>query len=264
MGAGEDITARKVAEEALRNSEEMLEAMLNATTDAVVLLDREGLILNANFSLADRHNTSRADIIGTSVWDLYPPELTMQNKTLVESVFQSGKPCRFEDHWNGMSNDHVVYPVQDLHGKISRVVVFSHDVTARKNAEEQNRLRQAELAHLARLNTMGEMATGIAHELNQPLTAIVTYAGVCQQVVASQSTLPPTLTKSLEAIRVQAMRAADIISHLRDFVRKQKPQITTFNLNEIVNMMIEFVAADVRNHNVCINLNLNMICTIFM
>lgn len=91
---------------------------------------------------------------------------------------------------------------------VGSVVVF-RDVSDRKKAEEQTRQHQIELAHVARLNTMGEMASGIAHEINQPLTAIATNAHACIRLLDSGQDQSEKVSDIIETISNQAERAGE-------------------------------------------------------
>jgi signal transduction histidine kinase len=101
-------------------------------------------------------------------------------------------------------------------------------------AEEAVRQHQADLAHVVRLNTMGEMASGIAHELNQPLAAVANYAGACQRMIQAGDVPAERLLQPLEGIQAQAKRASEIIRRLRAFVRKQQPHKAKVKLDELI------------------------------
>lgn len=130
------------------------------------------------------------------------------------------------------------------------------DIAQRKRAEEQAKLHQAELAHMARLNIMGEMATGIAHELNQPLTAIANYAAVGSEMVDAGNKNPAKLVKALDSVQVQAERASEIIRRLRQFVKKQSPQRVNVNINMLVKDVVSFMEAETRKQSIQIELKL--------
>ncbi|WP_455202593.1 PAS domain S-box protein [Kaarinaea lacus] len=130
------------------------------------------------------------------------------------------------------------------------------DIAQRKRAEEQARLHQAELAHMARLNIMGEMATGIAHELNQPLTAIANYAAVGSEIVGAGNENSDKLLKALDSVQVQAERASEIIRRLRQFVKKQSPQRINVSINTLVKDVVSFMEVETRKQNIQTQLNL--------
>ena len=108
------------------------------------------------------------------------------------------------------------------------------DITDRKRAEEDAHLHQQELAHVLRRRTMGEMAAVFAHEVNQPLSAIMSYAKGCAHRLRSGSGSPDLLLAALDEIAAQAVRAGEIIRRLRGFVRKGELQRQHLQLNELV------------------------------
>lgn len=144
----------------------------------------------------------------------------------------------------------------DKEGNAVRALGTVQDITERKQTEEQTRQHQADLAHMARINTMGELATGIAHELNQPLSAINTYAAVSQKLLKSDINQQQKLSEVLEAIGAQAMRASEIIRRLRQFVKKQTPQKTMVVLNKLVQEVLTFTEQEIKKKNVHLQLEL--------
>jgi|GEM_PF-1499648 len=111
----------------------------------------------------------------------------------------------------------------------------------RWRGEQQAQLHQAELAHIARLNTMGEMATGMAHELNQPLTAIATYADAALRMLKSGTADRDKLKEALQGSRDQARRASELIRHLRQLVRKQPPLKKDVDLSVLIKQVVSFI-----------------------
>jgi PAS domain S-box-containing protein len=115
-------------------------------------------------------------------------------------------------------------PIRDERGLTLGAVVVFRDMTERKQAAERLRRHQAELAHVARLSTLGEMASGIAHELNQPLTAISANARACIHLLEGGRATMAHCSDVMERIAAQAERAGEVIRHIRHFVRKEPPQ----------------------------------------
>jgi C4-dicarboxylate-specific signal transduction histidine kinase len=139
-----------------------------------------------------------------------------------------------------------------------RGVVISHrDITKRRQAEDQARQHQAEIAHMARLNIMGEMATGMAHELNQPLSAIVTYSDAALRMATSGIEQPDKLQEAIKGARSQAQRAAEIIRHLRQLVSKQAPQRKKINLNELISESVKLIRTDAKRYHIHIKQELD-------
>ena len=133
-------------------------------------------------------------------------------------------------------------PIRDEGGATIGSVVVFRDMTERKEAAEKISRHRAELAHVARLSTLGEMASGIAHELNQPLTAISASARACVRMVEGGRATIEYCSDVMDRIAAQAERAGEVIRHIRHFVRKEPPA----KRPALVAAMFETVAALVR------------------
>ncbi|MBN1475717.1 PAS domain S-box protein [Candidatus Sumerlaeota bacterium] len=138
----EDITGRRRTEEALRVSEETARSLLNATHDAAQLLDREGIILDVNESMARWMGLSREELIGACVFDLMPPEEVQGRRDLFDRLFESGEVILVEEQVRNLCLHTTLYPLLDASGRVSRVGVFIEDVTERETAERA--LRESE------------------------------------------------------------------------------------------------------------------------
>ncbi len=144
-GVATDITARKQVELALRDSEEAARALIDASQDAACLLDLEGRILALNDEIARRVSRPKAELIGTSMSDVLPPELAASRRARLDEVVRTGQPVRFEDQRNGRTLDSSVRPLWDAQGRVTRFAVFSRDITAARQAEAQLREQMEEL-----------------------------------------------------------------------------------------------------------------------
>jgi PAS domain S-box-containing protein len=129
------------------------------------------------------------------------------------------------------------------------------DITERKAAEEAARQRQAELAHVLRVNTMGEMAAGLAHEINQPLAAITNYAHGCVARLQRWH-VPSEILGAIEQIAAEALRAGKIVRELRQFLRKEPARRQWEDLNAIVANAVRLMEGDARQCGVSINVSL--------
>jgi len=130
----------------------------------------------------------------------------------------------------------------------------------RERAEELARIRHAELAHLARLNTLGEMASSLAHELNQPLTAIVAYTHSCLRRMSDDQwedeAVRDELELEMQKAADQAKRGAAIIQRIRRLVTKRGSEHAAYNVNDSIREVAELVAAELRNAKVQLQLQL--------
>ncbi len=130
------------------------------------------------------------------------------------------------------------------------------DISARYHAEEQLQDLRQQMAHVNRVSTMGEMASGLAHEINQPLTAIANFAAVAIEDIKSSPYEPSdTLSTSLNRISNQAVRAGDIIRNLRGFIGKRQRESEYVDIVKLVEQVIAMFQTDIRTHNVDLQLN---------
>jgi len=150
----EDISDRRHAEESLRRTEQNLRAILNATTSAVVMLDREGIVLETNDAHAARLGLTRERLLGRRVFDFFEPEVARRRIAALQASLDSGCPIRFEDERAGRWNDVVIWPIPDEQGRFTRAAVHAADITDRRRAEQAAALEERRLEALLALAEM--------------------------------------------------------------------------------------------------------------
>lgn len=171
----------------------------------------------------------------------------------VEEALQHGYSREKE-----VQTEHDIYtlllvPVKNL----DYVNIYGREISEVRRAEEEARYRQNELIHVSRLSTMGEMATGIAHELNQPLSAIVNFANGCSRRIKSGVGEPRDLLNAMDQISAQASRAGEIIKRLRSMVTRQQPVREDTDLNLLAAEVCALVAHDRKRMGIAIELRLS-------
>jgi PAS domain S-box-containing protein len=144
----------------------------------------------------------------------------------------------------------------DFENLSAGVVFTALDITERRRSEKRAIEQDARLAHLERLSTMGEMAAGIAHELNQPLSAIMNYAEACKLGLTSRVASPEELLENVEAVAVQAQRAGGIIQHVRQFTKLHEPARSPEDLRALITEAAQFLEREARVKDVWIRLEL--------
>ncbi|UCG87906.1 MAG: PAS domain-containing protein, partial [Gemmatimonadota bacterium] len=180
----------------------------------------------------------------------------------LQQVFSTKSPVVVTHTHSDASGDElqleiVAAPIFDENGEVVQVIEACRNVTARVRAEELARQRQAELAHVARLGTMGEMAAGLAHELNQPLAAIVNYVQACLERMKGLGGEYDELRDDMEQAAAQAERAGEIIEHVRNFVRKGEPERTVVDFNKLVEEAVDLLRSEMREHAIQLRLELD-------
>ncbi len=130
-----EIGERKRIELALRTSEETAQALMNASPESAVLFDAQGVVLASNQTLTRRLGVSPERLIGSLVFDFYPPDAAATRRAQLNAILQSGQSLHFVDELDGRTFDNYVSPVFDAQGRIIRLAAFGHDITERLQSE---------------------------------------------------------------------------------------------------------------------------------
>lgn len=234
-----DITARKLAEREIKS----LARFASESPNPILRVTGDGAIVYAN-------NASRPMLLGWGIepGGILPADLVAE----VAASLEQGEPREREIELAGQVYALLLAPIRDL----GYVNIYARDITAVRRAEKESRQHQAELVHVSRLSTMGEVATGMAHELNQPLSAIVNYASGCTRRIQSGVGQNEDLLGALAQIASQAQRASEIIRRLRALVGKQPPSRAETDLNHLVREVCSFVELETAKVGVQIELDL--------
>jgi len=123
-----DLTMRKILEEALHESIENSQTLLNATSDLIALTTLDGMIIDANKAMAQRFNRSVEELVDRYVWDLFPSNVAKHRRAFGERVIQTGEPVQFEDQNMGLRFSNTLYPIKDVDGKVIKFAVFVREI----------------------------------------------------------------------------------------------------------------------------------------
>ncbi len=253
-----DISKQKVMLQQLELQRNQLQTIIESEPECIKLQDRHGAILEINpagLSLLDAQYSEQ--VIGKTVYEFLIPEYREEYHRLTETVFKGGRgSMEFEVFsLNGKRRwlETHAAPLMNNEGQVSALLAITRDIDERKKTEEQLRQQQVELARVCRLSTMGEMASTLAHELNQPLCAISSYAESAQLLNIDANV---ELEKLLKKIVCQSQRATQIIQHIRDFVRKQSPQPVFTSVEEILSTVTEFIEPERRKERIDVRLQI--------
>jgi len=251
-GVNLDITERKHAEAALRASEVQYKEVFDNISVCVFLLDvtSEGRFKIAGFNPAEEKavGLSNADVSGRFVEDVFTEELTQKVTANYRRCLEAGAPIQYDDELNlpgGRRYFHSnLFPMRNAAGRIQRIVGVCIDDTERKQAEDAARQSLNEIAHLDRFAAVGELAASLAHELNQPLAAILLNSQAASRFLSAR---PPDLARvraCLEDIAADDERAGEVIQRLRGLLKKGESQTSLVYLNEVVKYALRLLAND--------------------
>ena len=244
------------------------ELILGSIADGVCGVDLDGNTTFMNRAMEQITGWSSEDLIGKPQHDLIhhtkaDGSVHSSSECPIYTTFCDGSP-RFVANdlfWKKdgkpISVEYTSNPLHDDKGELGGAVVVFRDITERKELEEQLYSYKNNLAHMARLSTMGEMASGIAHELNQPLTAIITTADASLRMLESNSMSNEKTTETIEKIGNQAHRAAEVIKHIRKFVRREKPELSLVDINSRIKGAMDLLERDIKQQDVKLQLNLS-------
>jgi len=245
-------------------AETRFRSFLESAPDATVIVDGVGNIKIVNAQAEKMFGYHRDELIGQPIKPLIPDQFEELHPTHSrdDGAYKKLRSKGAGGELHGMTKDGQQIPVEVSLSSVGTPdeLLFAaaiRDISERRRMEAQSRTLQSELTHVARLSTMGEMATGLAHELNQPLTAITQYCDAALNTGSSEGNSDPELDECLGEIREQAHRAGEIIRQLRQFVSKGETEKSPISLNQLVRQTVGLVEPDARDKNVQISMSLS-------
>ena len=144
----------------------------------------------------------------------------------------------------------------DAEGQRIAMASVSRDLSERKQAEAKIEAAQSQLAHIARVTTMGELAAAIAHDVNQPLAAVVTNANACIRWLAGSEPRSWEARAAASRIAAEGKRASDVVGRIRALMKKEPPRQGRVDLNELVQQVLDLVRSQLSGRGVAVRLDL--------
>jgi PAS domain S-box-containing protein len=264
LGVVLDITERKRAEEALEKERSFLRQVIDTDPNFIFAKDREGRFTLANKAVADAYGTTVDNLIGRTDADFNPNQQEVESFRQMDLEVIDTLQERFIPE-ERITNGHgrvrwlqtVKRPIIERDGSAKQVLGASTDITQRKKTEMELREQRAELAHVARISTMGELAASLAHELNQPLTAILSNAQAALRFLSSKPSDIEEVREILQDIVKDNSRAGEVIRRMRALVKKEDLEFVSLDLAGLIRDVVALVHSDAILQNVKISLALD-------
>ncbi|KXF75652.1 PAS domain-containing sensor histidine kinase [Paramesorhizobium deserti] len=237
--------ARKTAQSAreqLASREAHLRSILDTVPDATVVIDMRGIIISFNKAAIRQFGYAEVEVVGQNVKILMPEPYQGEHDAYIHRYLDTGERriIGIDRIVVGRRKDGSTFPMKLAVGEMKAggqtfFTGFIRDLTERAESEARLEEIQGELARLARLNELGEMASTLAHELNQPLSAIANYVQGCNRLLRNMDdVLAARMREALEETARQSLRAGQIIRHLREFVTRGETEKQPEDLHKLI------------------------------
>jgi two-component system sensor kinase FixL len=250
--------------EELRAREAHLRAVLETVPDSIIVIDARGRIESFSPSAQRQFGYSLDEVVGENVKILMPTPYRESHDGYLRRYLDTGERriIGVGRVVVGRRKDGSTFPMELAVGEVTvgpapQFIGFVRDLTERQEVERRLQELQSELMHVSRLSAMGQMGAALAHELNQPLTAILNYSQAARRMrQASDNQAPDLLSDVLEKISQQALRAGQVIARLREFTEKGSTERRPEDLNKVVEEACALALVGTRESGIRANLNL--------
>ncbi len=246
--------------EAVRESEARYRILAEAAQDLIFVLTPDARLEYINSYAADRFGFDVDAVTGRHVDEFFPPEVAAGQRRSILRVCTTGEAVDVE-RLTPFPTGHTwlstrLVPVKDAAGNVTAVLGVSRDITKHKTTEAAAAALRDQLAHVTRLGTLGELTSALAHEINQPLTAITANAEASRRWLDQEPLDRAELSATLDDIATDALRAGAIIHRLRSLVRKLPAEYRPVDLNALADEVISLVADDMRLKEINVRVDL--------
>jgi two-component system sensor kinase FixL len=222
-----------------RDSERLLKAVFETSMEGMLVIDKRAIVRAANPAVEEMFGYETNEMLGRSIGTLMPELAGVAPDSYVARYPGEGVKTLIGFgrkvvglRKNGEIFQHELTIADVAVHRDGSFIGFVRDLTQIENERRKTEAARAELLHVARLSDMSEAAAGLAHEVSQPLTAILTYASAARRALAP--TTEPSLARVIEVIETQAKNAADILNRLRGFIEKRESQRQPENLAQLI------------------------------
>jgi len=264
VGVIRDISERKAAEGALRESELRWRSILDTVPDAIIVIDERGTVQSFSPAAERLFGYAGEEVVGRNVKMLMPAPYTDAHDGFLARYVRTGERriIGIGRIVVGLRKNGETFPMELAVGEFSApngkfFTGFVRDLTERQQAERRIEDLQSELLHASRLSVMGQMASTMAHELNQPLTAVTNYLEAARHLLSGGAGASERISDLMEKAVAQAQRAGEVIRQLRQFVSKGETERRSQSLNKLVEEALALGLVGARQTGVRVALDLD-------
>ena len=245
---------RVLAELLLRESEQRYRMLIENMNEGVIMTDRDARVTFVSDRFCEMIGYTREEMIGHTGEEVTVPE----DREAWRQAHEQRK--------NGLQQPHALTmrrkegelinmwisprPLFDADGNYEGSLNIVLDMTAQRRAEEQSRQHLQQLAHVSRLSAMGEMASAIAHEINQPLTAIANYASASLRLLRAGKISPQETTSTMERLAAEAARAGEVVRKMRGFVKGEEGHLAAVEVGFLISEVLRLAQPEARQYGV--------------
>ncbi len=259
-----DITERKLAEQALRETAARLRTLTETAVDGVILIDARGVVLMFNPACEKLFGYSADTVIGENVKMLMPQPYRHEHDRYITNYRDTRDPkiIGIGREVIGLRKDGSTFPMDLSVGEArqdgeSIFVGIIRDLTSRKRTEAELEQARAELVRVARVTTLGELTAAIAHEVNQPLTGLVSSGNACLRWLAGDVPNLKAARESVERMISAGSRAGEVIRRIRALVGKAPPLRDRLNINDAITEVIALIRGEIQGNRISLRTKLS-------
>lgn len=266
IGTFQDITKKVEAENEIREHVTFLDSTMEQSPFSMWISDVSGTIIKTNKILRKTLNLTDDQLIGK--YNVFKDgNLNKQGvMPLVKKVFSHFQPARFEIPWSGESTgieaytnasslwlDVSMFPIMDVDGKLRNVVCQWVDITDRKQAEAEKLKLESYIRQQQKLESIGTLASGVAHEINNPITGIMNYAQLISERLNPDQ---KQLKEFSEGVIIETKRVAEIVRNLLTFSRNDKEEHSPARIEDIVEQTLSLIRTIIKRDQIELNVDI--------
>jgi PAS domain S-box-containing protein len=239
-----------------------LAAIVSSSDDAIVSKTLDGDIVSWNAGATNILGYEATDMIGQPIFGIIPPELHEEEKEILTRLRRGERIHHYETIRIAKDGRRVeismtLSPLFDKSGKVIGASTVARDITASRQAGSELQRVRTELARVARVTTLGELTAAIAHEVNQPLTGVISSGNACQRWLAGETPNLEAARRSIQRMIDDGNRASDVIGRIRDMVRKSPPQRDALDINNTIMEVLALLRIELSRNNISPRLELS-------